>query len=57
MIEVRLPLPCTAADLERAIHNLCDGHGCWPTTVITATETELILTHKEESEQPNKKGK
>lgn len=56
MIVVKLPLPCNAADLERAIHNLCDGHGCWPTTIITATETELTLTHTDESEQPNKKG-
>lgn len=47
VITVTVPLPCKASDLERVLHSMCDGHGCWPTTVVTATETELTLTHTE----------
>lgn len=47
MIVVKLPLPCKAIDLERALHSMCDGHGCWPTTVITENEGVLVLVHEE----------
>jgi len=47
-METTITLPCTANDIERVLHTVCDHHGCWLTATVTATGNQLKITYEQE---------